>query len=125
AEDRPVPPRPAGPTLVPVRPEGTEPRTAPAPPPAPRAEAPEGLDGLPRRVRQASLVPQLREPDQPAAADDRPAEGGRAEDDFERDAEEVRARMAAMQRGWQRGRRHGSGPDDSTAHGTTPEGDGR
>ncbi|MFE1346569.1 nitrate- and nitrite sensing domain-containing protein [Streptomyces sp. NPDC058757] len=123
AEDHVVPPRQAGPTLVPVRPEGTEARTAPAP----AGGAPEPLDGLPRRVRQASLVPQLREPGQPAAADDRPAEGGRdgAGDDFERDAEEVRARMAAMQRGWQRGRRHGADPDDSTARGTTPEGDGR
>ncbi|MFB7940142.1 hypothetical protein [Streptomyces sp. NPDC056049] len=91
------------------------------------APAPERLDGLPRRVRQASLVPQLREPEQPAApaAGPAPAERPAAEDDFERDAEEVRARMAAMQRGWQRGRQHGTGPDDTTAHGTTPEGDGR
>ncbi|MFB7365847.1 sensor histidine kinase [Streptomyces hydrogenans] len=134
--DHRVPPRTTGPTLVPVRPEGTaDTRTAPVPPraevppPAPEpvrapAGAPEGLDGLPRRVRQASLVPQLREPDRPAA-EPRPAEPGPDGDDFERDAEEVRARMAAMQRGWQRGRRHGTDPDDSTAHGTTPEGDGR
>ncbi|MFD4376154.1 nitrate- and nitrite sensing domain-containing protein [Streptomyces sp. NPDC058486] len=159
AEDRRVPPRTTGPTLVPVRPEGTDARPAPAPrpepfappappaPPAPAspgeaaapaaarepvrvrpADAPVTLDGLPRRVRQASLVPQLREPERPAdggTGAPRPAEHGPAEDDFERDAEEVRARMAAMQRGWQRGRRHGSGPDDTTAHGTTPEGDGR
>ncbi|MFD7576148.1 hypothetical protein ACFV6U_37445, partial [Streptomyces sp. NPDC059810] len=46
-------------------------------------------------------------------------------DHFERDAEEVRARMAAMQRGWQRGREHNADPDDPTAPGTTPEGDGR
>ncbi|MGW6540383.1 nitrate- and nitrite sensing domain-containing protein [Streptomyces sp. NPDC055011] len=139
--DRRPPQRATGPMLVPVRPEGTDARredppaepastdARPAPAPAPPAPAPAPLAGLPRRVRQASLVPQLREPEQPAgtaptagpAPTDRPA----AEDDFERDAEEVRARMAAMQRGWQRGRLHGTGPDDTAAHGTTPEGDGR
>ncbi|MFF8414374.1 sensor histidine kinase [Streptomyces omiyaensis] len=161
AEDHRVPSRPAGPTLVPVRPAGTEarperadapavpappvhaqlpPRSAvpdrsPAPAPAPDRAAPADpgarLDGLPRRVRQASLVPQLREPEHPAgpAPDAAPPSAApasaSAEDGFERDAEEVRARMAAMQRGWQRGRRDGTGPDDTTAHGTTPEGDGR
>ncbi|MFI8372222.1 nitrate- and nitrite sensing domain-containing protein [Streptomyces sp. NPDC085466] len=137
--DRRVPPRTTGPTLVPVRPEGTEAVTAPASPapappaptpaPVPPVQGPERLDGLPRRVRQASLVPQLREPEPPPgavpAAGPAPADRPAAEDDVERDAEEVRARMAAMQRGWQRGRRHGTGPDDTTAHGTTPEGDGR
>ncbi|MEU3451572.1 nitrate- and nitrite sensing domain-containing protein [Streptomyces thermolilacinus] len=71
------------------------------------------LGGLPRRVRQASLVPQLREQAdrQPAP---RPADTG----DDERDADQVRHRMAAMQRGWQRAR-------GETAPGTTSEGDGR
>ncbi len=50
---------------------------------------------LPRRVRQASLAPQLRTAEAPAP----PAEP--AED---RDADEVRSRMASLQRGWQRGR---------------------
>ncbi|WP_435811800.1 nitrate- and nitrite sensing domain-containing protein [Streptomyces zaomyceticus] len=120
--DAPVPPRGTGPTLVPVPPEG---------PVAP--EGPEPFGGLPRRVRQASLAPQLRKADGSADRDS----GGRADsrrsggatpadpDSFERDAEEVRARMAAMQRGWQRGRRHNADPDDPTAPGTTPEGDGR
>ncbi|WP_406066450.1 nitrate- and nitrite sensing domain-containing protein [Streptomyces sp. NBC_01077] len=118
----PVSPRGTGPTLVPVPPEG------PVPP-----ESPEPFGGLPRRVRQASLAPQLRATDAPAER----GTGGRADartsggsasadpDSFERDAEEVRARMAAMQRGWQRGRRHNADPDDPTAPGTTPEGDGR
>ncbi|MEV8629821.1 nitrate- and nitrite sensing domain-containing protein [Streptomyces sp. NPDC051079] len=101
----PVPPQGTGPTLVPVPQEG----------PAP-------FGGLPRRVRQASLAPQLREgggraEDQPAAT----ASAAEA-DSFERDAEEVRSRMASMQRGWQRGRRHNA---ETTAPGTTPEGDGR
>lgn len=85
--------------------------TAPGAPAPVSGEAAPPPGGLPRRVRQASLVPQLREEaDRPAA----PA-GPR---DAERDAEQVRDRMAAMQRGWQRAR-------SETAPGTTPEGDGR
>ncbi|MFD5110401.1 sensor histidine kinase [Streptomyces cinereoruber] len=110
------------------RPEGTArpeppvpPATAPAPPEAP---APALFDGLPRRVRQASLAPQLREADRKTGTDKEPAAPA-GPDSFERDAEEVRARMAAMQRGWQRGRRDTTDPDDPTAPGTTPEGDGR
>ncbi|MFJ6354714.1 nitrate- and nitrite sensing domain-containing protein [Streptomyces sp. NPDC092046] len=101
----PVPPQGTGPTLVPVPQEG----------PAP-------FGGLPRRVRQASLAPQLREGG--GRAEDQPtATASAAEaDSFERDAEEVRSRMASMQRGWQRGRRHNA---ETTAPGTTPEGDGR
>ncbi|GGV11049.1 histidine kinase [Streptomyces litmocidini] len=122
-DGRGVPPGPAaGPVLVPVPPEG------PVPP-----ENPELFGGLPRRVRQASLAPQLREAEGPAdrgagtRADGRAGTGARSEGSgsFERDAEEVRARMAAMQRGWQRGRRDTTEPDDPTAPGTTPEGDGR
>ncbi|WMX49069.1 nitrate- and nitrite sensing domain-containing protein [Streptomyces roseicoloratus] len=98
-----------GPTLVPV----------------PEEDGPAPFAGLPRRVRQASLAPQLRATgdgpgDQPAG----PAAPAAADgaDSFERDAEEVRSRMASMQRGWQRGRRQNA---ESTAPGTTPEGDGR
>ncbi|MBT2444344.1 nitrate- and nitrite sensing domain-containing protein [Streptomyces sp. ISL-36] len=93
------------PTLVPVPPEG----------PAP-------FGGLPRRVRQASLAPQLRETGERADDRARTGSGAAAEADFERDAEEVRNRMASMQRGWQRGRRQNA---ETTAPGTTPEGDGR
>ncbi|MCX5314395.1 nitrate- and nitrite sensing domain-containing protein [Streptomyces sp. NBC_00154] len=83
------------------------------------------VDGLPRRIRQASLVPQLRE-----GSGGRASEPARTEpaEDIERDAEEVRNRMASMQRGWQRGRRQnaedGTGLGE-TAQGTTPGGDGR
>ncbi|MBB4985781.1 MULTISPECIES: sensor histidine kinase [Streptomyces] len=112
----------AGPVLVPVPPDGPVPPAGPDP-----------FGGLPRRVRQASLAPQLRETEAKAGrgagsrTDTRtgttaPSDGP---DSFERDAEEVRARMAAMQRGWQRGRRDTTEPDDPTAQGTTPEGDGR
>ncbi|MCK8681356.1 nitrate- and nitrite sensing domain-containing protein [Streptomyces lichenis] len=127
--------------------------SGPAAPPAPREQPPgeqspseDGafLAGLPRRVRQANLAPQLR---QTPAAGARPAASGPAagaDDDFERDAEEVRSRMAAMQRGWQRGRRQhaadpadpadpartgATGPDGTapgtTAPGNTSEGNGR
>ncbi|MFJ4871888.1 nitrate- and nitrite sensing domain-containing protein [Streptomyces sp. NPDC088757] len=108
-----------------ARPRGgpVPPATDPAPPAAP-APAPALFDGLPRRVRQASLAPQLREADRKAGTDKETAAPA-GPDSFERDAEEVRARMAAMQRGWQRGRRHTTDPDDPTAPGTTPEGDGR
>ncbi|MEV0256795.1 nitrate- and nitrite sensing domain-containing protein [Streptomyces sp. NPDC050732] len=77
--------------------------------------------GLPRRVRQASLAPQLKDgPDRrPRRAETRPEE---------RDADEVRSRMASLQRGWQRGRDENAAGDDATngtAPGTTSEGDGR
>ncbi|MGW6458165.1 histidine kinase, partial [Streptomyces sp. NPDC055078] len=98
--------------------------------PAPPARA----DGLPRRVRQASLAPQLREnwedtyPDRGRVP--RPGAG------VERDAEQVRNRMASMQRGWQRGRlKNADGDEDAartngaapgqSAPRTTSEGDGR
>ncbi|MEU0373669.1 nitrate- and nitrite sensing domain-containing protein [Streptomyces sp. NPDC006283] len=114
----------------PVRPSRDVPGSDGAPPP---------LEGLPRRVRQASLAPQLRasaDPDGERTA----APAPRSEP--ERDAEEVRNRMASMQRGWQRGRRRnaedaaaeqGSDPTagdgrsapGSTSDGSTSEGDGR
>ncbi|MEU7700753.1 histidine kinase, partial [Streptomyces sp. NPDC039028] len=122
--DQPVPPRGTGRRHgLPPAPRGTGPTLVPVPP-----ETPEPFGGLPRRVRQASLAPQLRATDGPAERADTRASGAAAPadaDSFERDAEEVRARMAAMQRGWQRGRRHTTDPDDPTAPGTTPEGDGR
>ncbi|MER6099826.1 nitrate- and nitrite sensing domain-containing protein [Streptomyces sp. NPDC001728] len=135
--DGPVTARSTGPTLVPVPPEASLPPEPPLPResrPAPEGSeppgSPEAFGGLPRRVRQASLAPQLRASEGPgdggtgARADARTS-GAADPDSFERDAEEVRARMAAMQRGWQRGRRHNAAPDEPTAPGTTPEGDGR
>ncbi|MDX3230707.1 nitrate- and nitrite sensing domain-containing protein [Streptomyces sp. ME19-01-6] len=79
--------------------------------------------GLPKRVRQASLAPQLKNDPAPQTEADRYP----AETDPEREAEQARATMASLQRGWQRGRRQtatgNSGAD--TAPGTTYEGDGR
>ncbi|MVO87333.1 HAMP domain-containing protein [Streptomyces sp. p1417] len=97
----------------------TPPRTAADDPVAP---AP---GGLPRRVRQASLAPQLKQaPDRRTEPDAAPAGAGTEE----RDADEVRSRMASLQRGWQRGREENAAGDDvqdGAAPGTTSEGDGR
>ncbi|MCB5910617.1 nitrate- and nitrite sensing domain-containing protein [Streptomyces pinistramenti] len=120
----------------------------PAGPPPPRQQPPATTPGgLPRRVRQASLAPQLKTDPAQQAEDERRA----AQADDDRDAEAVRARMASLQRGWQRGRRDneeseagdgsadGNAPQDggadgsaaregdgggTTAPGTTPGGDG-
>ncbi|MGW3013614.1 nitrate- and nitrite sensing domain-containing protein [Streptomyces sp. NPDC001219] len=94
------------------------------------APAPTTSTGLPRRVRQASLAPQLRtDPAEPA--EERRSSAPAADD---RDAEAVRARMASLQRGWQRGRRdnaedpHGTGTpprgEDPTADTTGPDATG-
>jgi hypothetical protein len=81
-------------------------------------------DGLPRRVRQASLAPQLREtPARPGPSADLgvlaeppPTEWSAAE--RERSPEETRVTMSAIQRGWERGRSvfdPSGGNGDSTA----------
>ncbi|PSJ25609.1 histidine kinase [Streptosporangium nondiastaticum] len=114
----------AGGGLVPL------PRRRPSPPlPEEPGAEPTPTGGLPRRVRQASLAPQLRkDPEAPRT------QGGTTGPDPagpepERDADEVRARMAALQRGWQRAREHNGAdtPNRSprTAPRTTSEGDGR
>ncbi|UXY26317.1 sensor histidine kinase [Streptomyces sp. HUAS TT20] len=90
---------------------------------APTGSTPQGPEpgtgALPKRVRQANLAPQLRREPEPR--------GGRETDPAERDADEVRSRMASLQRGWQRGRKEnaaGDGARNGTAQGTT-KGDGR
>ncbi|MEU7303566.1 nitrate- and nitrite sensing domain-containing protein [Streptomyces sp. NPDC007206] len=85
----------------------------------PGAAEPAKSGALPRRIRQASLAPQLKQDTAPRAE--------RAAQPADRDAEEVRSRMASLQRGWQRGRRENAAGDDAhdgTAQGTT-KGDGR
>ncbi|MCZ7456391.1 sensor histidine kinase [Streptomyces sp. WMMC940] len=80
---------------------------------------PEDAGGLPRRVRQASLVPQLREPariEQPDPSGHAPHEGP------ERTPEQVRDRMTAYRAGWARGGGPAPGrPTHSSAH--SSEGD--
>jgi signal transduction histidine kinase len=70
--------------------------------------------GLPRRVRQASLAPQLRDRGETPAAP--PAGEGAA-----RSPEEMRNMMASLQDGWQRGRvDHLDYLDDGPGPGGTP-----
>ncbi len=59
--------------------------------------------GLPRRLRQASLAPQLR--DAPPAA----SSGGQHE---ARSAEQVRALISSIQQGWRSGRASAGRPDE-------------
>jgi hypothetical protein len=87
---------------------------------AARGPADAGSAPLPRRVRQANLAPQLKQ-----APERRPQNQA---EPAERDADEVRSRMASLQRGWQRGREENAEGDD-TSGGTAPQrttkGDGR
>ncbi|MFF3614281.1 nitrate- and nitrite sensing domain-containing protein [Streptomyces sp. NPDC002580] len=150
--ERPAVPGPRGPSGAPDRPglrEAPEPRgesdDAPALPRRTRGtaaaagpddttprrdgteeQAESGTAPLPRRVRQASLAPQLKDgPDRRAERDKTRDRTGA--DPAERDADEVRSRMASLQRGWQRGRDEnavGDQTQDGSARRTT-EGDGR
>ncbi|MEU1282843.1 nitrate- and nitrite sensing domain-containing protein [Kitasatospora sp. NPDC005856] len=117
------PPRPHG-----AQPHRTVPRSAPVPGPAADGSRPDGVrpegqqlgqgpEELPRRTRQASLAPQLREaPARPAAHHRRTAAASSAfasagpgsGDGFGaagRSPEEARAAMSAFQNGWARGLR--------------------
>ncbi len=70
--------------------------------------------GLPRRVRQANLAPQLREtgPQAHVAVEDEPA--------GDRSPEQARAVMTAIQRGWQRGRSVSESPSAESEPGPGP-----
>ncbi|UCA50280.1 nitrate- and nitrite sensing domain-containing protein [Streptomyces sp. WA6-1-16] len=83
--------------------------------------APDTIGGLPRRVRQASLARQLREESAERTVQRAPVD---TVDDAERDADEVRDRMASLQRGWQRGRRENAETTGNTASTGTTESTG-
>ncbi|MEU1558136.1 nitrate- and nitrite sensing domain-containing protein [Streptomyces scabiei] len=100
--------------------------------PTPRADtttdqAESAPSPLPRRVRQANLAPQLKDGPERRAERERSRPGGRPEP-IERDADEVRSRMASLQHGWRRGREENAEGDDAqdvpAPRGTT-KGDGR
>ncbi|MER7399596.1 nitrate- and nitrite sensing domain-containing protein [Streptomyces sp. NPDC000151] len=96
----------------------------PSPAEAPSAEeAPPArtVPGLPRRVRQASLAPQLKTS---SGRQSGPATEA-ADPAADRDAEDVRSRMASLQRGWQRGRRESGEDGSATAPRKNMGGDGR
>ncbi|MDB1089369.1 nitrate- and nitrite sensing domain-containing protein [Streptomyces sp. ACA25] len=92
-------------------------------PPSP----PTTVAGLPRRVRQARLAPQLKQG--PDRTDDTPAPPGGTGPaggtgpgrGSEPDPEAVRARMASLQRGWQRGRQQTTSLSEPSPPGPTPE----
>ncbi|MGC9540927.1 nitrate- and nitrite sensing domain-containing protein [Streptomyces sp. UG1] len=86
--------------------------SVPSPPPTPQQPG-SGAGPLPRRIRQANLAPQLRQ-GPPPRTEEKPEAA-------ERDADEVRSRMASLQRGWQRGRRENAA-GDSAHSGTAPQG---
>ncbi|MFF4836744.1 nitrate- and nitrite sensing domain-containing protein [Streptomyces sp. NPDC001315] len=129
--DSTAPPQAQGPDESPEAPALPRRTRGPAVPPSgtddtarplgsPPHEAGSGTGPLPRRVRQASLAPQLKQ-----------GPVRRAEESTElaeRDADEVRSRMASLQRGWQRGREEnaaGDGAHSGTAPQGTTKGDGR
>jgi signal transduction histidine kinase len=109
--------RTAPPPAEEPEPSASGPESAPTPDPGPRAEKPTSIGGLPRRVRQASLAPQLRT-DTPVkdSTEAAPAPGPgatAAPGPADRDAEEVRSKMASLQRGWERGRRDNEEREDA------------
>ena len=85
------------PVSVPAPARGAAP--VPAPVGAP-AGTPPAEGGLPRRVRRASLAPQLLEPRAPERG---PGPQDTGQDVPERTAEQARSTMAAFRRGWIRG----------------------
>ncbi|MER8098154.1 sensor histidine kinase [Streptomyces goshikiensis] len=99
-----VEPRPV--SMVRRSPSTSTPAPAAAPRPAPAGTDPGGArprpapgpGGLPRRVRQANLAPQLKNAPSAGSAE------AAAEPLEDRDAEDVRNRMSALQRGWTAGR---------------------
>ncbi|GHE02397.1 sensor histidine kinase [Streptomyces alanosinicus] len=115
ADSVPVPDSVAGSDSVPMPDSGTAPDVVPAPESpespvsgSPVSESPMSAPALPTRIRQASLVPELRDEPPPRASEAGP----------EVDAEEMRAIFGAFQRGLDRGRK---GQPADTAKPTAPQ----
>jgi hypothetical protein len=77
-------------------------------------DADESYKGLPRRVRQANLAPQLRDA---APAPGSPKAAASGDNVANRSPDDIRNALSAMQRGWQQGR-------SATEGGTTDDGTG-
>ncbi|GGK73888.1 hypothetical protein Sme01_33190 [Sphaerisporangium melleum] len=97
----------SAPTGAPGGTNGSSPRTGPSGgPPSKRTGIPDGTHrGLPRRVRQANMAPQLRETTGPLAAPTPPsAPAEAAPGPAQRSPDEARAMFSAFQQGGRRGR---------------------
>jgi signal transduction histidine kinase len=82
--------------------------------------------GLPRRIRQASLAPQLRDQQPPHPNSSHPfAPAPPLGASTDRSPEEIRATMAAIQAGWERGRSIFGTPDTSEPGRSPGQGEGR
>jgi signal transduction histidine kinase len=113
-------------------PEPPAPIAPPAPSAPPMDEHPDGVPvdggdykGLPRRVRQANLAPQLKDA---APAPGNPATAASSGDNVaNRSPDDIRSALSAMQRGWQQGRSE-TGDDAGTGSVASghlpPEGEG-
>ena len=120
----PRPARPSGPPWELSRKTGPLPAIPADGEPGAQPDGDDDVKGLPRRVRQANIAPQLRDnpPRRPtSAAPARPASGPTPA--------EIRQTMSALQRGWQEGRSQrmtASAPGDSPfeASGQRPSADG-
>jgi signal transduction histidine kinase len=99
------PPLPSRDTRGPAAGDGDDPDLAPGP------QTAGTYRGLPRRVRQASLNPRLK--DNPAAARGRNADG--APPAGGRSPEEARSLVSSLQSGWQRGREDDSDGESADA----------
>ncbi|MEU6863397.1 ATP-binding protein [Streptomyces sp. NPDC046876] len=97
-------PVPAAPAPRPAAVAVPAPTQGPARVPAPAGAGDGPAAELPRRVRQASLVPQLRE----VAPVEAPAAAGPPAEPPRRSPEQARDRMAAYRAGWVRGARENS-----------------
>jgi anti-sigma regulatory factor (Ser/Thr protein kinase) len=101
AEDAPAPERRS--VFEPASEPPSGPAWADGPAPAPASQGDSGKPALPRRVRQASLAPQLRDEVEPVSDT---ASG-------ERSPEELRTMLSSIQKGWLRGR---SDAEETTGH---------
>jgi signal transduction histidine kinase len=106
------------PTPIPATATDTDTGADPDPGPAPGPQTAGTYRGLPRRIRQASLNPHLRD----SSPADRAARADGAPPSVTRSPEEVRSLVASLQSGWQRGRERDD-PDGEPAD--TTQGAGR
>jgi signal transduction histidine kinase len=118
-------PRPAqapGPPWELSRETGPLPAVPAGPGPGPAGDDGNGdIKGLPRRVRQASLAPQLR--DSPPPRQTTVASTGLSGGTQGPSPAEIRQTMSALQRGWQEGRAQMASPSPETPPATAGGGD--